>query len=131
MIKYFLSALIIFAVSCTNDKKVPDDVIPPAKMEKIMWQLLQSDDFVGIYVGRDSSLDLTKERLIRYRQIFDLNKTTREAFQRSYKFYTAHPDISKVMFDSIGARATRERTEEFKPRDTTLQKKKDSIPVTN
>lgn len=92
--------------SC-DDKKVPEGIIPPEQMETIMWQMMQTDEFTSDAFARDSTKNLHTERIKRYRQVFQLNGTTKEAFAKSYDYYMAHPDLTKTMFDSLSARAAR------------------------
>jgi len=107
--KYFL--LIVCAcllLSCSGDK-VPKGIIPPPQMETILWQLMQTDEFTADAFTRDSIKNLHTERIRRYRQVFQLNQTSKEAFAKSYEYYMAHPEITKPMFDSINAKAIRLR----------------------
>jgi hypothetical protein len=106
--KYFLVLLgICGLLSCGS--KTPPGIIPPPQMETILWQLMQTDEFTSDAFTRDSTKNLTTERIKRYRQVFELNQTNKEAFGKSYDYYMAHPDIAKQMFDSISARSTRLR----------------------
>ncbi len=81
-----------------------------------MWQLMQSDEYVNIIVTKDSTKKVDKERMNKYQEVFDLNKTSLPEFKKSYAFYMAHPDISKVMFDSMSSAAMRQREEFYKPK---------------
>ena len=105
--KYLLFLLCAcFFLSCGGDK-VPAGILPPQQMETIVWQLMQTDEFVANAFVRDSTKNITTERIRRYRQVFLLNNTSKEAFEKSYDYYMAHPGVTKTMFDSLSARATR------------------------
>jgi len=112
---------VLFA-SC-GSSTVPADIIPAEKMEKIIWQLMQSDEYVNTVLAKDSTKKSSTERMKRYQQVFDLNKTSMSEFKKSYQFYMAHPDITKIMFDSITAKAGRQRIELYKPKPDTLKPK--------
>src|SRR5688572_9953272 len=91
---------------CTNKTKVPDDIIPNEKMEKVMWDMLQADRFVNEFLPKrgDTTYDDTavfKE----YQKVFILHGITRNEFIKSYKFYLGRPTIMKTMFDSIAVKA--------------------------
>lgn len=103
----------LFLAACV-DNSIPKDIIAKEKMEQIVWELTVADDFVTVYIAKDTTNDVNAERMKRYQQIFDLHKITRAEFKKSYNYYMGHPDVSKPMFDSIAARATRER---YKPRE--------------
>ena len=108
--------LAVALVACSNSSAVPDDIIPGKKMEIILWQLIQSDEYVNKLLAKDSLKKNSTERVKIYQQVFDLNGNTMSEFKKSYQFYMAHPDITKVMFDSIYARAERQRTETYGPK---------------
>lgn len=105
--KYFLFFLCGFVLLSCSDRKVPKGIIPPEQMETIMWQMMQVDEFSTDVAMRDSTKNLHTERIKRYRQVFQLNGTTKEAFAKSYDYYMGHPDLTKTMFDSLSARAAR------------------------
>jgi Domain of unknown function (DUF4296) len=107
---------LVLVVSCSDKNKVPEGIIPVARMEVIVWQLMQVDEYVNTLLVKDSSKKSSTERALRYQQVFELNKTTREVFQQSYRYYMAHPEITKLVFDSVIARAGRQRTELYKTR---------------
>ena len=113
----------LFAACSSN--AVPADIIPREKMGTIIWQLMQSDEYVNNVLAKDSAKKSSTERMKIYQEVFDLNKTSLEAFKKSYQFYMAHPDITKLIFDSVTAKATRQRNEFYKsaPADTAAANK--------
>ncbi|MEO5683846.1 MAG: DUF4296 domain-containing protein [Chitinophagaceae bacterium] len=111
----FLLLITALLASC-GSSKVPADIIPVHKMETILWQLMQSDEYVNTLLVKDSTKKSSTERMKIYQQVFDFNKTSMGEFKKSYHFYMTHPDITKVIFDSITARASRERIELYKPK---------------
>lgn len=131
---FLLLAVLLFA-ACGSRDKVPVGIIPTRTMETIVWQLMQSDEYVNTLLAKDSAKKSSTERMLRYQEIFELNKTSMAEFKKSYQFYMAHPDITKLMFDSIIARASRQRIELYKsktdssakhPVDTAVNRLKDS-----
>lgn len=120
-------ALIAFLVGCNSDDQVPANVIPVKRMQTIMWQLMQSDEYVNMLVTKDSTKKSSAERAKRYEEIFALNQVSQDEFKKSYQYYLQHPEITKLMFDSITAIAQRQRSELYKPKpDTALKHLKDS-----
>ena len=111
---FLLLAVLLFA-ACGSRDKVPAGIIPTRTMETIVWQLMQSDEYVNTLLAKDSTKKSSTERILRYQAIFELNKTSMAEFKKSYQFYMAHPDITKLMFDSILARAGRQRIDLYKP----------------
>lgn len=123
-----LAILLIF-VACTNNTKIPSDIIGKEKMEKILWDMVQADRFVQtfIMVKKDSSEDKKKEAAIFYERVFQMTGISRDEFIKSYKYYLSRPDITKTLFDSISARADRRRAEVHSGRRNPFLEKRDSL----
>lgn len=105
--KYLLAIIFSCLLISCGDSKPPPDIIPPPQMETILWQLIQTDEYTATAFVSDSTKNINTERIKRYRQVFQLNNTSKEAFEKSYNYYIAHPDMTKTMFDSLSARAAR------------------------
>lgn len=101
----FLIGIGLF-LSCGGDR-LPADILPQQQMETIIWQLAQVDEFAVTAFMGDSTKNVNTERIRRYRQVFLLNHTSKEVFEKSYTYYMAHPDVTRVMLDSITIRASR------------------------
>jgi Domain of unknown function (DUF4296) len=110
----FFLLLAALLAACTNSNTVPADIIPGKKMETILWQLMLSEEYANKQLAKDSSKKSSTEKMKIYQQVFELNGTSVSEFKKSYQFYMAHPDISKIMFDSIAVRALRDRTDMYK-----------------
>ena|ERR1700712_4163159 len=107
--------LIGLAISCTDNNKVPKDIIPRDKMQKLMWDMVQADRFNNYFVTTvldSSKIDSAVFRL--YDEVFQLNHTSKDEFIKSYKFYEGRPDLAKIMFDSIAAQSERRRADIYK-----------------
>jgi len=120
----------VFALNaCTDTHKVPDDIIQKAKMEKILWDMVQADRYVNTFIlnTRDSTEVKKKEAAVFYERVFQMNGITRDEFIKSYKFYLGRPDITKMMFDSINARASRKLPEVHAPRRNPFLNRRDSL----
>jgi len=122
----FIACIMLLLAACGSNK-VPADILPANQMETVLWQLMQSDEYVNLVLAKDSSKKSSVERQRIYQQVFDLNNISEEAFKKSYRFYTEHPDISKLMFDSIIARAARQRIDLLQPKQDSLARRADSI----
>jgi hypothetical protein len=105
-----LTAALIFFVGCTNNDKIPNGIIGKDKMEGILWDMIQADRFSSQFLAKDSArIDLKKETLVLYEQVFQINKVTKDEFIKSYKYYLSRPDITKVIFDTLASRANRRK----------------------
>lgn len=90
---------------------VPKGILPPDKMQKVVYDLIRIDEFISNFVVKDSTVDIKKKRSILYEQVFKVHNTTRKEFYASYKYYQQHPDIQKGLFDSLYEDINRNRNE--------------------
>ena len=109
--------IILTIAGCTDHTKIPDGVIEQPRMEKILWDMMQADRYVSSFIMTQpaDSPDVKKEKAaVLYEKVFRLNNISRDEFLNSYKFYLGRPDITRKMFDSIAARADRQRVEMYR-----------------
>ena len=100
--------LLSIFIGCSKSP-VPKDILAVDKMQKVVYELMQVDQYLNNLVIKDSLADIKKKRSIYYEQVFKLNNTNRKEFYTSYKYYQQHPDMQKVLFDSISAKAGRRK----------------------
>jgi len=111
--------LILFLIgiflACNNSKSVPRGIIPPDKMEKVLWDMIQADRFSIQFLTKDSAKINVKEETFKlYEQIFSIHKTSREEFTKSFKYYMEHPELNQRLYDSMNVRGTRLREDMYK-----------------
>lgn len=104
---YFFLCIIIF--SC-KDKKTAGVVLEKEKMQAVMWDMLQADAFTQYFIKKDSTKNDLVENAALQKKIFELHKITKEDYTASYDYYSAHPEMMRVMMDSIAAKAQRENS---------------------
>lgn len=110
----FLGLLVIM-VSC-GGSSIPKDVMEKEKMQAVLWDVLQADDFVREYMtNKDSTLDDTAENITMYERVFRLHGTNREEFERSYNYYRQHPALMKEVLDSMYNQFTRQPVAVYNP----------------
>lgn len=99
--KLCLIISLLLVLNGCSSSPVPKGVLPPARMQKIMYDLMRIDEFINNFVVRDSGIDIKKKRSTLYEQVFKVNNTNRKDFYSSYKYYQQHPDLQKEVFDSL------------------------------
>src|SRR5882757_9981071 len=116
-----LLAMLLLAVGCSDKDRVPSGIIPREKMEKILWDMVQADQYISIYLLKDSTrINVKMETLKLYQEVFRLHQVSREDFRKSFKYYQDHPELTRNVFDSLLSRGNRLRTETYsKPSITT------------
>ena len=106
---------VVFFFSCRSAETIPDDVLPPERMEKILWDMVRADQLVTDYLlPRDTTLKPDTESIRMYQQVFRIHRISREEFKRSLDFYQSHPDFLKPVVDSIILKVNTAPTERIK-----------------
>lgn len=108
--------LLLGMISCTEKNAVPDGVIPPSKMEKVLWDMMLADRFSTLYILKDSAkLDEKAETFKMYDRVFQVHGVDKETFTKSFRYYMERPDLTKIIMDSISQQAARKRSEVYIP----------------
>jgi hypothetical protein len=96
---------------------VQKGILPREKMELLMWDLTVADEYATLKSEKDSTIKQKDERIRIYSEIFQLHQTNKKQVTESLRYYMGHPEIFKVMNDSISARAQRNRYQPVTPKD--------------
>ena len=124
MIKYILIiSFLFFFYSCKET--IPSGVIKPAKMQEVLWDVLRAEALSQEIVKADSSRSVAAENIRLTQKIFLLHNITQQQFEKSYSYYTAHPDIMRTILDSITGQQSRKL---YAPADT-AKKELNTSPV--
>jgi len=125
--------MIVFLSSCSSE--IPDDVLPPDKMQKVMWDMMLADEMSLQYKLTDSSFARVAKQSRYYQSIFKIHNTTEETFKKSAKFYMEHPALFKPILDSMnvsGERMQQRQDSTIQVADSLIKKRSmDSIRRTN
>jgi hypothetical protein len=100
---FSLLLLALFFFACKDDDQ-PGEVLPAEKMEQVLWDLLQADEYAQQKFPEDSS---ARSRLLleHYQQVFAINRVSAASFKKSYNWYSAHPGKLNVVLDSLRNRS--------------------------
>lgn len=105
MMKYlFIFCCILFA-SCSPNR--PDDVLPPEKMQQVLWDYIRADVYTSDFISKDSSKNAVAENAKFQLAVFQKHKISKEQFYRSYEYYASHNKEMRTMLDTITARQQR------------------------
>lgn len=112
---FLVAVLFSLATIACNNKK-GDKVLPPEKMEAVLWDLMRADKFLSDYVlNKDTAKKIDSESIKMYNRIFAIHKITGEQFQKSFTYYKTHPDQLREIMDSISRPANAAPTEMVAP----------------
>ena len=95
----------VFFSSCKES--TPSGIIKPKKMQEVLWDVLRADALSQQLVKSDSAKSLADESVKLTKKAFLIHNISEEQFEKSYTYYTNHPDIMRTMLDSINAQQTR------------------------
>src|ERR1700722_6290463 len=114
----------LFFAACNGKNDAPGDIIQKDTMRNIMWDMIQADQYAKLYLLKDSCTINVKDETIKlYQQVFQIHHTTKDEFDKSYKYYLAHQDLNKLIFDSLSTQILRERHQPtFTPKPKPLLK---------
>lgn len=99
------AALFFFTGACNPSNKVPKGILPPEKMEAVLWDLLRSGNLVNNFIlSKDSSLDKSQEHIKWINRVLTFHQVTEVEFKKSFAYYQQHPELMSVMMDSISKR---------------------------
>lgn len=109
-----LIGLILAVSGCSDKNSVPSGILPHEKMEAVMWDIIQAEQYSSSFLAKDSAhVNLKLENLRLYDEVFRLHQVSREEFRKSYQYYMSRADIAQALFDSLLAKGNRLRTESY------------------
>lgn len=95
-------------VSCGSDTKVPSDILQPAEMSNVLWDIMRSQTLGYEIARKDSSVREATEVKALSQKVFKIYKIDSTYFNKSYNWYIQHPSILKIIFDSMYVQKERE-----------------------
>ncbi len=116
-------------VSCSGKNKIPSDIIGINQMTEIMWDVLRAQAFASEMSRRDSAVNIVAETKALTQKALDVHKTSAAEYDKSYNWYSKHPDIMQIIFDSLYNQKQRpddvNHGQHYEPmkKDSLLQKK--------
>ena len=94
--------VLLLVIACGRGDRVPDNVLPREKMEAVLWDMIQADEFLKDFVlNKDTTLNDTLESIRLYERVFRFHEVDRQTFDSSFNFYRIHPKLMKEILDSL------------------------------
>ena len=121
MKKLFYLIFLMMFFSCGKSKKPPSTVIQPKQMQSILWDVMRAETLASEIGRKDSSVDVAIQTKFLSQKVFNIHKTDSATFNKSYNWYLKHPDVLKIIFDSLYAQ---------KERENNLESRKKHVPAT-
>lgn len=99
---------ITILVACSAKENAPSNVLSGSEMKSVLWDMMRAQVLAQHNARQDSTINLNAETSALTEKVFKFHKITSKKFDRSYDWYTAHPDIMQVIFDSLYTQKQRE-----------------------
>jgi hypothetical protein len=95
----------LFIISCGEEEALPEDILPKQKMEAVLWDIILAGEYLSasIFV-QDSALNKDSAKLKIYGRVFQVHQVTKSEFEKSYSYYRDHPELMRVIVDSLSKR---------------------------
>lgn len=91
---------------------MPSGFIQPKQMQNILWDVIRAQALSGEISRKDSSVNEIAETKALTQKVFQIHNITTAEFDKSYAWYTNHPEVLRLLFDSLNAQ--RQRDNEMK-----------------
>lgn len=93
--------LVLFSLLFSCKSSVPKDILPPKKMQAVLWDVMQADELAEYYSSRDSAFKGPARHIDYYQKIFAIHKISKDDFAKSLNYYQNHPASLKSILDSL------------------------------
>lgn len=107
--RIILPALCLILISCGKKHTIPSEVLQPAKMQLVLWDIMRADAVTTQHLKTYTSPEAVAENVKLQKQVFAIHNVTREDFYKSLEYYKTHTSLMKVMMDSMVNKANREK----------------------
>jgi uncharacterized protein DUF4296 len=87
--------------SCGKSNNPPSSLIQPKEMKNILWDVMRAETLATQMAQKDSTVDVAIETKTLSQKVFNIHKTDSASFNKSYNWYVKHPDVLKIIFDSL------------------------------
>ncbi len=118
--KNIAASLFLFIVvlnGCISKNKIPSTVLSPDRMKYIVWDLMKAGELAVQDTLYNKAIDYKKLSMNLYQKVFAIYHIDKISFYKSYDYYLQHPDINKVLMDSITSLGSRERVSLYSHRN--------------
>ena len=99
---FLILQILPFVFACSNKNDLPQGILPPPKMQEVMWDMIRAGEFLnGFIFSRDSSIDKPTVSQKWYYKMYQVHQISKKDFDRSFAYYQDHPLLMKIILDSL------------------------------
>ncbi len=106
-ISYLLLLVCFVLASCSENKRVPNNVLPAQKFEAVFKDIVIADALNTERSFKDTGIKIPIENTRYFQKVFAMHAVTKNQFMVSYNYYLTRPDLLKGITDSVSAQLTR------------------------
>lgn len=117
---FFIACCILF--SCLGKNKVPAGIIKPTEMQNILWDVIRAQALSAEIARKDSTVNEVAETKALSQKVFEIHNIKSADFDRSYTWYTNHPNMMLTIFDSLNNQIQRQNVIKIKEMNKPLKK---------
>jgi hypothetical protein len=101
-----LVLVLLLLESCANSHNVPDDILPPSKMQAVLWDMFRAGNFVTSFqLAADTTLKREKEQIKWFNRVLQVHQVKEKQFKKSIEYYKTRPDLLSVIMDSLSRKS--------------------------
>jgi len=116
----FIVSCILF--SCSGKNKVPPGIIPQKEMQNILWDVIRAQAMAEEVAQKDSGINKPAETKALMQKVFEIHKIKSLDFDKSYNWYTNHPEVMRLIFDSLNVQKRKNDNDIMKEKFKRLKK---------
>lgn len=106
MSRILILAFLFLIIGCNAGPEIPKGILPPQEMQYIMWDMLQADGLASYSL--DTVMRRPAKRMELYSTVLATHKMSQGTFRKNIQFYESHPDLLKIVLDSLQQMALRD-----------------------
>lgn len=102
---FFVVTMLLLG-ACSTQEKVPEDILPPPKMQAILWDMFRAGNFVTSFqLAADSTLNREQEQIKWFSRVLRVHQVKEKEFKKSMEYYKRRPDLLSVIMDSLSRKS--------------------------
>ena len=105
--------VVFILISCNSKNKVPLGILPPDKMQAVLWDVIRADAYTRNFIKIDTTKNALVENARLQKNIFAMYQVSKETFYNSYEYYKTNPKLFKTLLDSMTTKASRDKTKVY------------------
>ncbi len=117
---FFILCFVVF--SCRDKNKVPREIIGQSEMQSVLWDVIRAQILSLEVAHKDSSINEIAHTKALTKRVFEIHKITAADYEKSYSWYTNHPDLLRIIFDSLSVRKQKENDLQLEKRAKPIKK---------